>query len=149
MAPSTYSFKDVVGSFSHPLAGVQTFAGQIGLGTFVVKNATERTHHDLASDGTVMVSYISGANGSMEIEMQQNSVLHHFLLNWFNTITVLAEQGNVANWASGVISLASTLDGASHLLTGVSPSKIPDKTYAQSGGKVTWNLMAAQVTNLG
>lgn len=149
MAPSTYSFKDVVGSFSHPLAGVQTFAGQIGLGTFVVKNAQERTHHDVASDGTVMISYISGSNGSMEIEMQQNSELHHFLLDWYNLIVVAAENGNVANWASAVISLNSTLDSASHLLTGVSPSKIPDKTYAQSGGKVTWNLMAANVVNIG
>jgi hypothetical protein len=147
MAPSTYSFKDVVGSFSHPLAGVQIFAGQIGSGSFVVKNAAERTHHDVASDGTVMVSYISAANGSMEIEMQQNSVLHHFLLNWFNTITVLAEQGVVANWASAVVNLTSTLDGASHILTGVSPSKIPDKTYTASGGKVTWMLMAANVVN--
>jgi hypothetical protein len=148
MAPSTYSFKDVVGSFFHPLAGTQIFAGQIGMGQFVVKNTTERSTHDLASDGTIMVSYISGAAGSFEVECQQNSIIHHFLLDWFNIITTLAEQGDVANWASAAIAVRSQLDGASHLLSGVSPGKIPDKTYTAQGGKVTWNLMACEVVSL-
>lgn len=148
MAPSTYSFKDVVGSFTHPLAGVQIFQGQIGMGQFIVKNTTERSVHDLASDGTIMLSYISGAAGAFEVECQQNSIIHHFLLDWFNIITTLAEQGDVSNWGSAAIALKSTLDGSSHLLTGVSPGKIPDKTYTAQGGKVTWNLMACEVVSI-
>jgi hypothetical protein len=147
MAPSTYSFKDVVGSFTHPLAGVQLFAGQIGMGQFIIKNTTERTIHDLASDGTIMISAIAGSNGEIEIEAQQNSIIHHFLLNWFNVLSVLLGNGNVTNWASASVVIRSQLDGSTHLLTGVSPAKIPDKTYTAQGGKVTWRLMAAEVIN--
>lgn len=148
MALSTYSFKDVVGSFTHPLAGVQIFAGQIGMGQFIVKNTVERTTHDVAADGTVMISAISGSNGEMEIEVQQNSVIQAFLLDWFNIVAVLLDQGDVANWASASVSLRSTLDGSAHLLTGVSPSKNPDKTYTAQGGKVTWRLMAGEVVSI-
>jgi Protein of unknown function (DUF3277) len=148
LAPSTYSFKDVAGSFTHPIAGVFIFAGQIGSGQFIVKNAAERRADDVAADGTVMISYISNETGSVDIEVQQNSPLHDFLVNWANIVFVAAENGNLSTFASAAVAINSTLDGSAHVLTGVSPTKIPDKTYAAQGQKLTWTLMAAQVTTV-
>lgn len=141
----TYSFKDLSGAFAHPLAGAFIFQGQIGMGQITIAMATEKTTHDVAADGTVMVSFISGDNGSLQIEAQQTSELHAFLLNWYNLIKTAADLGDVSNWASAALSFRNILDGSVHVITGVSPNKIPDKVYAAQGGKITWHLMAADV----
>lgn len=144
---TSYSFKSVAGAFTDPDAGTFPFQGQQGLKQITINNATERTAHDTASDGTVMVSYISGASGSAEIEVQQNSTLHQFLVNWANIKYVQAEGGGgSSNFASAALKVIDLINGAVHTLTGISPAKIPDKNYTAAGGFVTWRLLAAQVT---
>lgn len=144
---STYSYKSIVGAFSHPDAGVFPFQGQEGVKQITVSNANDRTAHDRAADGLIMVSYVPGADGAVTIEMQQNSSLHQFLLEWANGVFTQADQGNAANFAAAAVRIQDLLSGDSHTLTGVSPTKIPDKPYADRGGNVTWVLMAAQVVN--
>lgn len=140
-----YSFKSVSGAFSHPDVGAFSFAGQVGMGQMTVENATERTAHDVAADGTVMVSYVAGDNGSAVIEIQQTSQLHAFLLGWYNTIKTNADAGDPTNWAAATLTIRNLLDGSGHVLTGISPSKNPPKPYGAQGQKVTWTLMAADV----
>lgn len=141
---TTYAFKSVVGSFSDPDAGVYPFSGQEGVKHITITNTTDRTVHDTAADGTVMVSYVSGASGSFEVECQQNSSLHEFLVNWANLKFTESELGGGAiNFAAAAIKVVDLLSGANHTLTGVSPLKIPDKPYGASGASVTWHLMAA------
>lgn len=144
---STYSFKDTSGSFTHPLAGLFTFAGQIGMGQFTVAMVTEQSAHEVAADGTVMISAISGDNGSISIEVQQTSKLHGFLLDWYNTIKLLKDNGDVSNWATAAVTLRNSVDGSEHLCQGVSPSKVPDKVYTAQGQRITWNLMCADIQN--
>src|SRR5579872_2486451 len=93
-ASTTYSFKDTSGAFNHPTVGNFLFAGQIGAGHFMVGMAIERTVHDTAADGNVMVSYVAGDPGFLDIEVQQTSELHAFLLNWFNTVKTAADAGD-------------------------------------------------------
>jgi len=145
---TTYSFKDLTGAFVHPLVGSFILAGgNVGLGQITIANATDRTVHDTAADGSVMVSYIAGDSGSVSIEVQQTSDLHAFLLAWFNIVKTAADAGDVGPWAAGLLTLRNLDDGSVHTLSGVSPSKVPDKVYQAQGQKVTWNLMAALVTN--
>lgn len=144
---STYSFKSVVGAFTDPDAGAYPFAGQEGVKHLTVSNATERTAHDVAADGAVMVSYVPGSNGSLDIECQQTSTLHAFLVNWANVKFTNANLGNALNFAAAAVKIVDTLSGAVHTLTGVSPTKIPDKGYGPQGATVTWHLMAAHVSN--
>jgi structural protein KPP10_ORF10 len=142
----TYAFRDLVGSFSHPLAGTfRLSGGYIGLGTITVSKSTVRTTHATAADGTVMVSYVAGDSGLFTIECQQTSNLQAFLLSWYNLITTAANNGDASTWAAATVSFTYVNDGSSHLGTGVSPEKTPDKPYAAQGGNVTWHLMAASL----
>lgn len=143
----TYSFLDLSGAFTHPLVDDFAFVGQIGFGQAVVKNTVDHTAHEVAADGTVQVTYVAGENGSVEITVQQTSDFHQYLLAWFNAVNQAAISGDILNWAAGAMLLQNTVDGSSHQLFGVSPSKNPDKTYAAQGGNVVWNLMAAQVVS--
>jgi hypothetical protein len=145
MASTTYSFTAVTAAFNHPLAGSYVMQGQQGFGQIVISNATERTVHDVAADGGIMVSYIPGDNGSVEIEMQQTNAFHEFLVGWYNLIKTNADNGDLSNWATATFVVRDMLSGALHTLTGVSPQKVPDKTYADRGGRIRWVLMAAQV----
>jgi hypothetical protein len=145
---STYSFKDTSGAFTHPIAGAFRFAGQIGMGQFTVSMSTEKSAHDVAADGAVMISAISGDNGSISIEVQQTSDLHRFLLSWYNTIKTLMDNGDVTTWASAQLTLRTILDGSTHICTGISPSKVPDKTYAAQGQRLTWTLMCGDIQNV-
>jgi Protein of unknown function (DUF3277) len=145
---TTYSFKDLTGAFTHPLlASFILGGGNIGLGSLTISMAQDRTVQDIASDGSVMVSYIPGDQGTISIEVQQTSNLHNFLLNWFNLCKTAADLGDVINWAAASISIRNSLDGSFHHATGVSPGKVPDKVYAQQGSKITWTLPAAFISN--
>lgn len=55
MAQTTYSFTDLVGSIHSDVVGDFIFTGN-GVGSVSVSKATERTSHDIAADGSVMIS---------------------------------------------------------------------------------------------
>lgn len=143
-----YSFKDLSGAFNHPDVGPFAFAGKIGTGQLTVLNSTERTAHAVAADGAVMVSYISGDNGQINIETQQTSDLNNFLRRWFNAIKTAADNGDTSGWAAASLTLRSLVDGTGHVCTGISPAKVPDTPYAAQGQNITWTLMAADIQHL-
>lgn len=145
---TTYSFKDLAGALTSPLAGAFTFAGEIGSGKITVENTTEHGVNDTAADGTVVPGYVAGEAGRITIECQQTSTLHKFLLFWFNLHNTNAKAGDVSQWAGTAILMRNTLDGTSHQALGVTPTKIPDKAYDTNPGKVTWVLLAANLTSL-
>lgn len=139
---STYSFTDLAGAIASP-NGAFVFTGQ-GVGEVTVSMATERTAHDVAADGSVMVSKIAGNNGSVSISVQQTSDLHKWLLAWFNYLV----SAPTDQWAQTSMLLRNTSDGTSHAITGVSPQKIPDKPYQAQAQRVSWVLMAADIVSV-
>jgi hypothetical protein len=145
---ATYSFKDLSGGFTHPLTGPFAFAGQIGIGRAVIDMTVDQSVLDVAADGLVMPSALIGDNGTVAFEMQQTSILHAFFLRWYNLITAAKKNGDVSTWASGALSLVSKVDGSTHQLTGVMPTKIPPKTYGPQGERLTWTLVACDIQNV-
>lgn len=147
MAPvqTTYSFKDLTGVLTHPLlpAPLQLVGGNIGNGQITIRMLTDRAEAETAADGTVMITYISGASAELVVEMQQTSALHHALLSLYNQIVTAAEGGDVGNVAGIGITLRTVLDGSTHNLQGVAFRKIADKPYAAKGQNVTWTLLCA------
>ena len=84
-ALSTYSFSDVVGSIHCDLMEDYVFTGK-GVGSITISKSTERTTHDIAADGSVMVSKVPGNNGTVTIEVQQTSPLNKWLNGWFQKL---------------------------------------------------------------
>ena len=146
----TYSFKSVVGVLKNSIVGIvrPLPGGNIGLGGITIRMTTSRTVHDVAADGTVMPSYVAGANGEVDIEVQETSILHKALLTLYNALVLQADLDDILGWAATSISFALLIDGSVHTLTGVSFDKIPDKPYQAAGQKITWKLMAASITSV-
>ena len=140
---TTYSFGDVTASLN--FAGIipLTVTGA-GAGSIDTTMAGEKTAHDVAADGTVMISKILGNNGSISLNIQQASSTHKNLLLWYNYIL----NAPSSEWANNSITIRNNVIGETLIATGVSPQKLPDKPYQSQGQRVTWNLMAAEITQL-
>jgi Bacteriophage KPP10, Structural protein ORF10 len=147
---NTYSFKSLTGVMVNPVFGmtIPLTGGNIGAGSFNVAMTTERTVHDVAADGTVMVSYVAGDNGTLDVECQESSLLHQELLAMYNLCLLAANNDDVSGWAATTISFRMLTDGSQHLFSGVSFSKFPDKPYQAHGQRVTWRLMAANAIHM-
>lgn len=141
MSFTTYSFEDVTGSFNHPSVGAASTTGA-GLGTIAISMAGDKTAHDKAADGSVMISKLAGKNGTVNITMQQTSELHKYLIKWYNYI----DTAGPSEFARMNLTIKSNNLGDITTCTGVSPQKLADRPYQAQGQMVTWPLMAAEIT---
>ncbi|MGG3884353.1 phage protein [Brevibacillus panacihumi] len=140
MSTTTYSFGDVSMVIAHPSVG-QYVATGVGLGSITTTMTTDRSTHDVAADGSVMVSKIKGRNGSHTIAVQQTSDLNKWLLKLYNYL----EQAPTAEWTG--ISITVRAPSMQDLIrsTGVSFQKLPDRPYQAQGQQISWVLMAADI----
>lgn len=141
MSVTTYSFQDNNVSFNHPFGNASSSGA--GIGTISVAMTQTKTTHDVAADGSVMISKIEGDNGTIAITIQQTSQLHKYLKNWYNYINTSTD---TSQWASMAININNKSLGDSVVATNVSPQKLPDQPYQAQGQMVTWTLMAAKIT---
>ena len=140
---TTYSFGDVTATLNFTGIVPITVSGE-GTGSIDTTMAGDKTSHDIAADGMVMISKVLGNNGTIALNIQQTSSTHKLLLLWYNYILGASS----AEWANNSITIRNNVLGETIVATGVSPQKLPDKPYQAQGQKVTWNLMAAEITQL-
>ena len=140
---STYSFGDVTATLN--FAGIIPYSitGE-GTGSIDITMATEKTSHDIAADGSVMVSKILGDNGSVAISLQQTSTAHKMLLLWYNYLKAASS----SEWANNSMVIRNNVYGETIVCTGVSPQNKPGISFQAQGQKVTWTLMAADIQHL-
>jgi hypothetical protein len=136
----TFSFADISFILSHPSLG-QYSANGTGLGSITVDMTTDRTTHDVAADGVVLVSKIKARNGNVAIEVQQTSDFNNWLLKWFNFL----ETASSSQWALSSIVISAPVLQQTIVLTSVSPQKQAPMPYKAQGQNVTWTLMAADI----
>lgn len=140
MSTTTYSFADVNVIFSHPSIGQYSANGQ-GIGNITTTMSTDRTQHEVAADGSVMVSKIEGRNASLAVAIQQTSALN----KWLNKAYNYLETAPADQWAQLSIVIRSPRMQEQISATGVSFQKLADKPYQQQGQQVNWNFPAADV----
>lgn len=146
---TTYSYKDLSGAFTSPgVPAPLVFGGQIGMDSITITNDTEHGAKDVAADGLVMPSFVAGDGGVVTLVCQQTSLVHKYLLAWVNILKTAAMNGDLTNWANSSLLARNALDGSSHLVQGILPSKIADKSYQAQGQKITWTLYACNIVSL-
>lgn len=141
METTVYSFADVSLVLSHPNVGKYTFTGK-GVGSVTVSRSNDMTQHDVAADGSVMISKIITENGTMAIAIQQTSAGHKFLKKWYDYLKVAP----TSEFAKSSAILKNPSAGETISMSGVTPQKRADSAFQQAGQQVTWNLMAAKIT---
>ena len=141
MTNTTYSFADVSLVMSHPKVGKFTFTGE-GVGSVTISRANDATQHDVAADGSVMVSKIVTKNGTIAIAIQQTSAGHKWLKKWHDYLMVAPTN----QWAQTSAILKNPAIGETINMSGISPQKRADAAYQQAGQQVTGNMMATTIS---
>lgn len=140
MSYKTYSFGDVSTVISHPGFG-QIIATGEGLGSITTGMTAERTIHDTAADGTIMISKVKARNGTVSIAVQQTSTVHQKLQKLYNYL----ETASADEWAGITVIIRDTGLQELETCTGVSFAKQPDNPKQAQGQNITWPLMAADI----
>lgn len=147
---STYSGKDTNITLNNPLTGTviqMSGIAEQGLAEVIIRMSVDQSSLQVGMDGAVVPSVIPGDQGEIELQVWQTSTLHQQLLTWYNTLKTQRDLGIVSPWFAASVFILSTVDGSSHTATGVGPKKVPDKTYAEQAGRVSWVLACANIIN--
>ena len=137
----TYSFSDVNITFSHPSLG-QVSANGMGLGSIQLSMRTDRSVIEVAADGTPIVSKVKDKTGTLALQVQQISDINTILKKWFNYL----ESAPTSEWSLMKCVITSKNTGDQDILNGGSIVKLPDRSYEQTAGNITWNFLFAEVT---
>lgn len=140
---TTYSFDDVDVVFTHPSVGVHQVNGE-GIGSVTITMQTEKTAHDVAADGSVMISKIAGENANLDFEIQQTSAFHKWLLAYYNYVNLAP----ASEWASAFIVIRDKVNGVTINAIDVSPLVRATKPYQSQGQRVTWTFKSGHCTEI-
>jgi hypothetical protein len=140
LATTIYSFADVEFIISHPSLGRYVANGD-GIGSIKVTMTTDRTKHDMAADGAVMVTKVEGRNGTVALAIQQTSALDKWLRNAYDYV----ETASADQWAEFGITIRSPIMTELINAYDVSFQIQPERPFEADGQQVTWSLMSANI----
>ena len=137
---TVYSFSDVRVVLYHPNVGQSVLSSQ-GLGKIAIAASGDLSSHTATADGYVVVNRLKSSHGMVTLEVPQNSSADEFLRKWArylkNTESYL--------FALTALNIVDTAGNFTIYCEGVTPQKIPDRTYDAACGMVSWVLLAATV----
>ena len=142
MAYNVYSLPDVKSVLYHPDVGTANLH-LCGIGKIVVSAAGDLTSHTMTADGYVVVNRLKTTNGTIQIEVPQNSIGDDFLRRWAKWARNTNSPNRVAR---GTLTITDTVSGFKTICTGVSPQKAPDRTWDRTATNGSYTLLAATIT---
>lgn len=140
MAHSTYSFDDITATIAHPDFSSYSLKNE-GTGSIRKTMANDRTVHDVAADGSVMISKIKVKNGSLTIQAQQTSNLHSYLTKLYK----YCESAAASTWAKITVVIQDKMTGRTVNASYGSFKKLGDEGWQAQGEQVSWELMFAEI----
>ena len=142
MAYNVYSLPDVKSVLYHPDVGTANLH-LCGIGKIVISAAGDLTSHTPTADGYVVVNRLKTTNGTIQIEVPQNSIGDDFLRRWARWAK---NTGNPNRIALGTLTITDTVSGFKTICNGVSLQKAPDRTYDRTATNVSYTLLATTIT---
>ena len=142
MAYNVYSLPDVKSVLYHPDVGTANLHLCV-VGKITVSSAGDLASHTTTADGYVVVNRLKTTNGTVQIEVPQNSSGDDFLRRWAKWARSTANPGRIA---LGTLTITDGVSGFKTICSGVSLQKAPDRTWDRTATNVTYTLLAAVIT---
>ena len=95
MAYNVYSLPDCKSVLYHPDVGTANLH-QCGMGKIVVSAAGDLTSHTTTADGYIVVNKLKTTNGTITLEVPQNSIGDDFLRRWARWARSTASPNRIA-----------------------------------------------------
>jgi len=141
MAYNVYSLPDCKTVIAHPDVGTANLH-QCGIGRIVVASAGDLSSHTNTADGYVVVNRLKTTNGTITIDVPQNSYADSFLRRWAAWAKASASPNRIA---LGTLTIQDTAAGVTTVCTGVSLQKVPDRTFDRTSTNVSYTLLATTI----
>ena len=142
MAYNVYSLPDVKSVLYHPDVGTANLH-LCGAGKIVISASGDLSSHTATADGYVVINRLRAENGTITLEVPQNSIGDDFLRKWVRYLRTVQDS---SRFALSTLTVTDQAGGFTILCTGVTPQKVPDRTYDRSATSVTYTLLAASIT---
>ena len=139
---TVYSFVDVRVVIYHPSVGQCVLSSQ-GLGRIVIARGGDLSSHTATADGYVVVNRLRSENGTITIEVPQNSSADEYLRKWARYLKNVSDSSKFAVTTLNIVDQAGSFTISCE---GVTPQKIPDRTYDRESSNLSWTLLAAAIT---
>ena len=139
---SLSSFTDVKAVIYHPSVGQFVLSGA-GLGKIGISYEGDLSSHTATADGYVVLNRLRPAGATLTLEVPQNSSADEFLRKWSKYLKNVDD-----TWQFGQTALNIVDNGGRFTIycEGVTPQKIPDRTYDRASTPVTWTLLVASIS---
>ena len=142
MAYNVYSLPDVKSVLYHPDVGTANLH-QCGMGKITVSSAGDLSTHTTTADGYVVVNRIRSTNGTITLEVPQNSVADDFLRRWGKWARSTGQPNRIA---LGTLTITDGVSGFRTTCTGVSLQNFPNRVYDKTQTNVVYTLLATTIT---
>ena len=142
MAYNVYSLPDVKAVLYHPDVG-QANLHQCGLGKITVSSAGDFSSHTTTADGYIVVNKLKTTNGTITLELPQNSIGDWFMRRWAAYCRVLQNPNRVA---LGTLTIWDPTANVTTIATGISLQKAPDRVFDRTATNVVYTLLAATIS---
>ena len=90
-----------------------------------------------------IVNKLKTTNGTITLEVPQNSIGDDFLRRWARWARSTASPHPIA---LGTLTIYDAVAGFTVVCTGVSLQKVPDRTFDRTGTNLTYTLLATTIT---
>ena len=137
---TAYSLADLQSAIYHPDVG-QCVLSDAGAGKITISRAGDLSSHTTPADGYVVINKIRSVNGTVTLEIPQNSDADKYLRKWIRYVSSTA----TANFHRTVMTVYDPAGSILYTFNGVTPQKYPDITYDQTAGNVTYSLLVAEI----
>ena len=142
MPYSVYSLAETKVVLRHPDVGTANLH-QCGTGKIVISASGDLSSHTATADGYVVINKLKSENGLITLEVPQNSEGDRFLRKW---VRYLRGCKDLKRYPKSTLTVTDGGGGFTLLCTGVTPQKVPDRTWDRSGTNITYTLLAASIT---
>ena len=137
---TVYSLADVKAVMYHQDVGQCVLSNQ-GLGKISIAYSGDLSSHTATADGYVVVNRLKSNHGMVTLEVPQNSSADEFLRKWARYL----KNAESYLFALTALNIVDAAGGFTIYCEGVTPQKIPDRTYDSTSGMVSWVLLAAVI----
>ena len=138
---TVYSLADVRTVIYHQDVGQCVLSAQ-GLGKISITLAGDISSHTATADGYVVVNKLRNNHGIITLEVPQNSSADEFLRRWARYL----KSSQSYLFALTALNIVDQMGRFTIYCEGVTPQKIPDRTYDVTSGNVSWTLLAANIS---
>ena len=141
MSFTVYSLADTRVVLSHPNVGKASLHRE-GIGKITVARGGDLSSHTTTADGSVVINRLKSESGSITLEVPQNSAADVFLRRWAAYLqTVQATE----QFAVSTLTIQDTAGGLTLSASGVTPQKLPDRSWDRTASTLTYTLLAAVI----